>query len=61
MKAFLRAEMCTMCGICVKNCKKNAIRLDHGPVIDEELCVQCGKCSEACVVAHYYDKLVAEG
>jgi phosphoadenosine phosphosulfate reductase len=50
-----------MCGICVKNCKRKAIRLDQGPVVDEELCVQCGKCSEACVVAHYYDKLVAEG
>ncbi|HVO77569.1 MAG TPA: phosphoadenosine phosphosulfate reductase family protein, partial [Methanomassiliicoccales archaeon] len=61
VKAFLRAEMCTMCGICVKNCKRKAIRLDQGPVVDEELCVQCGKCSEACVVAHYYDKLVAEG
>ncbi len=60
VKAFLRAEMCTTCGICVKNCKQKAIHLDDGPVVDEELCVQCGKCSEACVVAHYYDKLVTE-
>jgi len=58
VKAFLRAEMCTMCGICVKNCKRRAISLHDGPVVDEELCTQCGRCAEACVVAHYYDKLV---
>ena len=58
VKAFLRAELCTMCGICVKNCKRRAITLKDGPLVDEGLCSQCGKCTEACVVAHYYDKLV---
>jgi phosphoadenosine phosphosulfate reductase len=59
VKAFLRAQMCTMCGICVKNCRKGAITIKYGPVIDEERCDQCGKCVEVCVVAHYYDKLVS--
>jgi phosphoadenosine phosphosulfate reductase len=59
VKAFLRAQMCTMCGICVKNCRKGAITIKYGPVVDEERCDQCGKCAEVCVVAHYYDKLVS--
>ena len=58
-KSFLRAQLCTMCGICVKNCKSKAITLDEGLVVDEERCTQCGRCMEACVVAHYYDKLVS--
>ena len=60
VKAFLRAQLCTKCGICVKNCPKRAITLDDGIRVDEERCASCGKCVEACVVAHYYDKLVAE-
>lgn len=58
VKAYLRAQMCTLCGICVKNCKRQAIALKDGPLVDEERCSQCGKCTEACVVAHYFDKLV---
>ena len=57
-KAFLRAQLCTECGICLRKCKAKAIRLDDGIVIDEERCTRCGKCTEACVVAHYYDKLI---
>jgi phosphoadenosine phosphosulfate reductase len=60
VKAFLRAQLCTKCGICVKNCARRAITLDDGIEVDEDRCVNCGKCVEACVVAHYYDKLVAE-
>jgi phosphoadenosine phosphosulfate reductase len=60
VKAFLRAQLCTKCGICVKNCPKRAITIDDGLEVDEERCSNCGKCVEACVVAHYYDKLVAE-
>jgi len=59
VKAFLRSQLCAVCGICAKNCKQHAIRMEKdGPVISEELCTHCGKCMDACVVAHYYDKLV---
>jgi phosphoadenosine phosphosulfate reductase len=60
VKAFLRAQLCTKCGICVKNCAERAITLDDGIEVDEGRCVNCGKCVEACVIAHYFDKLVAE-
>lgn len=58
-KALLRSQLCTQCGICLRNCRTRAIKLDDGIVIDETKCTACGKCAEACVVAHYYDKLVA--
>lgn len=57
-KALLRAQLCTECGICVRNCRSKAIIIDRGLVVDEERCTRCGKCAQACVVAHYYDKLV---
>lgn len=57
-KALLRAQLCTECGICVRNCRARAISLDHGLLINEDRCNQCGRCAHACVVAHYYDKLV---
>jgi phosphoadenosine phosphosulfate reductase len=57
-KALLRAQLCTQCGICVRNCKTRAITIDRGLIVNEERCTRCGKCAEACVVAHYYDKLV---
>ena len=58
-KALLRAQLCTQCGICVRNCRTRAITIDRGLVVDEERCTRCGRCAEACVVAHYYDKLVS--
>ncbi|HSV42170.1 MAG TPA: 4Fe-4S dicluster domain-containing protein, partial [Methanomassiliicoccales archaeon] len=60
VKAFLRGQLCTRCGICVKNCRQHAIFIDDGPKVDSEKCTHCGRCDEACVVAHYYDKLVAQ-
>jgi phosphoadenosine phosphosulfate reductase len=57
-KALLRAQLCTQCGICIRNCRTKAITIDRGLIVNEERCTRCGKCAEACVVAHYYDKLV---
>ncbi|MDD1768600.1 MAG: phosphoadenosine phosphosulfate reductase family protein [Methanomassiliicoccales archaeon] len=60
VKAFLRSQLCAVCGICAKNCRHHAIRVERdGPVVDDALCTHCGKCMDACVVAHYYDKLLA--
>ncbi len=58
-KALLRSQLCSRCGICVRNCSKHAISIKEGIKVDEERCNRCGKCAEACVVAHYYDKLVS--
>ena len=59
-KAILRAQMCTDCGICVRNCKSHAINFTKGVVnVNEKRCTHCMKCADACVVAHYYDKLVS--
>jgi uncharacterized protein (DUF362 family)/ferredoxin len=40
---------CDGCGVCVKACKMNNIRLDRGtPVIDNQSCFRCLICVEAC-------------
>ena len=56
-RAVLRANMCTKCGICVRACPVDAIKLNDAIEIDHSRCNQCGKCTESCVVAHYFDKL----
>ncbi|MEM0449907.1 MAG: phosphoadenosine phosphosulfate reductase family protein [Methanomassiliicoccales archaeon] len=57
-KAYLRAHLCTRCGICIKNCPVKAVRIDDGIAIDDKRCIHCTRCMEACVVAHYFDKLI---
>jgi anaerobic sulfite reductase subunit C len=42
---------CTLCNSCVDICKEEAIALDDSlskPLIDLALCLECGKCIEAC-------------
>ena len=44
-------EPCSLCAACVEACKEDAIRLDPEkeiPVIDDSLCLQCGKCMPVC-------------
>ena len=59
-RAVLRANMCTKCGICVRACPTEAIKLDDRITVDEIRCNLCGKCAESCVIAHYFDKLAGE-
>ena len=58
VKALIRAQMCTMCGICVKRCQRRAIVIKGGMRVDPTRCNSCGACERSCMVVHYYDKLV---
>lgn len=58
VKALLRAQMCTSCGICEKRCPRHAIRIKDGLHVDRDRCNSCGVCESSCMVAHYYDKII---
>ncbi|MEA1985261.1 MAG: 4Fe-4S binding protein, partial [Euryarchaeota archaeon] len=59
---LLRVNKCTECGICLKVCPVDAIDIGgkHGPLYIRDSCIQCGKCTEACVVIKYSDKLLPD-
>lgn len=72
-KQLMRVNKCTRCGICVKVCPVNAIRINdsvsavdvdssngNGGLQINESCTRCGKCTEACVVIKYFDKLMPD-
>jgi len=59
VRQVLRASLCAKCKICIKSCPKRAIRLDGHIKVDAGRCDRCGKCTKGCVVARYYDRLVA--
>ncbi len=58
VKALLRAQMCTQCGICEKGCPRHAITIAGGMRVDPGRCNSCGRCERSCMVVHYYDKLM---
>ena len=58
VKALLRAQMCTSCGICAKKCPRHAIVIKDGLHVDPNKCNSCGSCETSCMVAHYYDKVL---
>ena len=58
VKALLRAQMCTSCGICAKKCARHAITIKDGLHVDPNKCNSCGSCEASCMVAHYYDKVL---
>ncbi|MBE6519036.1 MAG: reductase [Thermoplasmata archaeon] len=58
VKALIRAELCTECGICAKGCHRHAITIKGGMRVDPGRCTSCGKCEKSCMVIHYYDKLM---
>ena len=45
---------CTGCGVCVNVCPKHCIQMETNsegfayPAINEDLCIQCGKCQQVC-------------
>ena len=60
VKAMVRAMMCTSCGICVKACKSDAIKISGGMKVDPSKCTSCGACEKSCMVIHYYDRLMED-
>lgn len=54
MKQIVEKEKCTGCGVCVAVCPKEAITMKmdksgfYYPVIDNDVCIECGKCQRSC-------------
>ena len=53
MKTVCSKDLCTGCMLCVNVCTKQAIQIEDGfvtlnAVINEERCVQCGRCKDFC-------------
>ena len=47
----LRALECMKCGLCISECKDNAISLDENSIIvDNLLCSKCNRCSHVCPI-----------
>jgi len=59
-RQLIRLSRCTGCEICVKACPVKAISLLEKKPRVSTACIQCGKCTEACVVTKYFDKLVPD-
>ncbi len=48
-KPVLTDNSCIKCGMCVKECKEDAIVLeDKGPVFNYDKCINCGDCIRVC-------------
>lgn len=42
-------DACIMCGVCVKACRENAIKIENETLtFDTEKCNYCGRCEKAC-------------
>lgn len=49
MKITIDIEQCTGCGLCVKACPFNAIKVENEvAIVDLDLCNYCGACVEEC-------------
>jgi len=50
-ETVLRAQLCTECRICEKNCPRGAINVSSIIEIDETKCNRCKKCIRGCIAA----------
>jgi len=41
-------DLCIKCGLCAKDCFREAIKMDEYPELNEELCFECGHCLAVC-------------
>ncbi len=57
-ETILRVQMCTRCGICMKNCDQGAITVKDTIMIDEKKCNRCGKCARGCIAADQAAKVL---
>ncbi|SES65180.1 phosphoadenosine phosphosulfate reductase [Methanococcoides vulcani] len=59
---LMRINKCTECGICLKVCPVNAITLgsEKGKLFISDACIRCGRCTDACVVLKYSDRLLSD-
>ena len=49
VRPYADLEKCTACGVCVKNCPVQAIRMEDGhPEMDYRVCINCLCCNESC-------------
>ncbi len=44
-------SQCALCLTCLRTCPVQAISWDHGPVVMEAACLNCGQCAAACPAA----------
>lgn len=49
-KAEINQELCTQCGLCLQNCRFNAIAVETNYQIDYFACEGCGVCELVCTV-----------
>ncbi|MEW6606873.1 MAG: DUF362 domain-containing protein [bacterium] len=47
-KPTLNIQWCKRCGVCVKACPVNAIKMSEMPIIEEDKCILCYCCHELC-------------
>ena len=44
-----KEDACIQCGVCVKACRTDAIKLEDGKIeLEESKCNYCGRCAKAC-------------
>lgn len=54
LKPIWLKDKCSFCGLCETTCPQKAIKIkkqDKSLVIDEEICINCGKCVKICKMA----------